>query len=76
MSDVSILKEQNMNEQEVIDLMKSSQTEQEWNANCDKVKAACGGYPGFWYEKIIVSGLIKEVAARWGGDGEIHVTPL
>jgi len=36
-----------MNRDEVVNLMKSSKTEKEWTANCDKVRAACGGYPGF-----------------------------
>lgn len=54
-----------MNEQQVIDLMKSSKSESEWNDNCDKVKAACGGYPGFWYSTIILSGIAAQVAATW-----------
>lgn len=54
-----------MTEQEVIDLMASSQTANEWNNNAGKVKATFGGYPPFWYETIIMSGLAKLVAARW-----------
>lgn len=40
-----------MNQQQVIDLMKSSKTHAEWNTNCDKVKRECGGYPEYWYRK-------------------------
>ena len=36
-----------MTQQDVVDLMKSSKSEDEWNANCDKVKAEFGGYPDF-----------------------------
>ena len=63
-----------MTEQEVIDLMKSSKSETEWNKNCDTVKAKCGGYPSFWYTKIVISGLASQTAATWGGNAEIHVT--
>ena len=42
---------------DVKDLMKSSKSTKEWNANCDKVKAANGSnYPDFWYAEIIQSG--------------------
>lgn len=41
-----------MTEQEVIDLMESSKSAREWEDNCDKVKDACGGYPGFWWATI------------------------
>lgn len=55
-----------MNEQQVVDLMKSSKSETEWNANCDKVMAACGGkYPDFWYMAIVMSGVSEEVKATW-----------
>lgn len=50
-----------MNETEVIALMKSSKGSDEWGTNCDTVKAACGGYPGFWYRSIIQSGLMEEI---------------
>ena len=57
--------EKEMNEQQVIDLMKSSKSEAEWNANCDKVKADCGGYPDFWYRAIMMSGIFAQVRASW-----------
>jgi hypothetical protein len=35
-------------------------TEKEWNATCDKIKAARGGqYPPDWFMKIIASGFIN-----------------
>lgn len=54
-----------MTEQEVVALMKTSKSEEEWNANCDKVKATCGGYPDFWYSAVIMSGLLTQVKATW-----------
>jgi hypothetical protein len=61
-----------MDEQSVIALLESSQSALEWNRNCDRVKKECGGYPPWWYEKIIMSGLCDRVAARWGGDSKIR----
>lgn len=46
-------------------LMASSKNEEEWNENCDKVKAANGDYPRFWYAEIILSGLLGGVKSQW-----------
>ncbi len=54
-----------MTEQQVIDLMKSSTNEQEWNKNADEVKKACGGYPFFWFASIVTSGVMAETQASW-----------
>ena len=59
-----------MNEVQVIELMRSSKSETEWNNNCDEVKKACGGYPCFWFAAIIMSGLMDEVM----GDGSSTMT--
>lgn len=42
--------------EQVKELMQSSRSGQEWDDNCDKVKAANDGYPDFWYSTIILSG--------------------
>lgn len=48
----------------VVELMKSSKNQEEWNANCDKVKQANGGqYPGFWYAAIVLSGVANSM--KW-----------
>lgn len=49
----------------VIELMKSSKSEQEWNDNCDKVKVANNGYPEFWFKAIILSGVASETQKNW-----------
>jgi hypothetical protein len=54
-----------MNEQEVVALMSSSRSEVEWNDNCDKVKAACHGYPSFWYGAVIMSGVYANAIDSW-----------
>ncbi len=55
-----------MTQDDVTQLMKSSKSENEWNANCDKVKAAFGGeYPSFWYAAIVLSGISSKTSATW-----------
>lgn len=46
-------------------LMRQSKSETEWNANCDKVKKANGGYPDFWWQTVMTSGLAFEVQNSW-----------
>lgn len=63
-----------MNQDEVVALMESSSSEEEWNANCAKIKAAFNGYPNFWYNAIIMSGVADRTATKWGGDAKIRIT--
>ena len=65
-----------MNEQEVVALMKSSKSEDEWNANCDKVKKVCGGYPPFWYSAIVLSGIAAQIAASFGESADIKIITI
>lgn len=51
--------------QEVKDLMESSESEQEWNDNCDKVKKRFNGYPPFWYGEIILGGILQKSQLKW-----------
>lgn len=55
---------------EVKRLMRSSRNKQEWNDNCNTVKAKCNGYPSFWFSEIIVSGLLNETL----GSGSDEIT--
>lgn len=45
--------------------MESSRNMEEWNNNCDMVKAKNAGYPPFWYGAIIVSGLAGETMKKF-----------
>lgn len=54
-----------MTEPEVVALMESSSNEQEWNDNADKIKATFGGYPGFWWSAIMLSGIANRVQKSW-----------
>lgn len=50
----------------VVNLMRSSRSEEEWNRNCDAVKSANGNdYPAFWFSAIIMSGLMSDVSRSW-----------
>lgn len=56
-----------MTQNEVVELMQTSKTEDEWNGNCDKVKKAFGGqYPDFWFSAIILSGVHKRTKENNG----------
>lgn len=55
-----------MDKDEVVKLMLSSGNEQQWDSNCDRVKAACGGYPDFWYAAIMLGGVLRKCRERWG----------
>ena len=58
----------------VVALMRTSKSEREWKANCDKVKAANNGhYPEFWYVTIIQSGLGREITTAWGDPGALDI---
>lgn len=62
-----------MTKEEVVQLMKSSKNSNEWNLNCDKVKKAFGNnYPAFWYETIILSGLLDSTLGKGSSEIKIH----
>jgi hypothetical protein len=54
-----------MDRNSVVELMKSSKSEAEWDENCDLVKATFHGYPEFWFKEIIQSGLAEKVFASF-----------
>lgn len=64
-----------MTRAQVIDLMQSSQTVQDWNKNADTVKAAFNGdYPSWWYEAIIISGVADKTLAKIGVAADIGIS--
>jgi hypothetical protein len=55
----------NLTEAEITKLQ-NTKSEHEWNAVCDEIKAARNGeYPPDWFTKMILTGLISEIAASW-----------
>ena len=65
-----------MTQDQVVELMKSSNSEIEWNTNRNKVKKTCGGYPDFWHSAIVLSGVAAETAKKFGGSAKITITTL
>ena len=64
-----------MNQQEVLDLMRLSKSKQEWDLNCDKVKAAHNGsYPDYWYKEVVLSGLCDKTMGE--GSSKINIIPI
>jgi hypothetical protein len=63
-----------MTKQEVLNLMSSSKSEMEWDANCDKVKKLVrdgvitdrsGDYPSYWFSEVIMSGLLRSTRRKY-----------
>ena len=55
-----------MTEQEVVQFMESSETEQEWYENCRLVNVVNGGdYPDFWFRAINQSGMLDRLSKNW-----------
>ena len=54
-----------MTEKEVVDLMESSKSEKEWDANADKIREVYMGYPDFWFRAIVLSGLAHRNMMGW-----------
>lgn len=51
----------------VIKLMGDSTSAAEWDKHCDEVKAANGGgYPGWWYQEIIMGGVLQRSKQKNG----------
>ena len=64
-----------MEKQEAIELLKSSKTKDQWNENTDKIKAAFGGYPEWWYATVVTSGLMDSVLGEGASQIKIQVLP-
>jgi len=65
-----------MNEASVIELMETSQSPEQWDANCDTVKERCNGYPDFWWASIINSGVADKIMSRWGGSTKLTILKI
>ena len=49
--------------------MSEATSEDDWNKRCDQVQAANGGnYPDFWYETVILSGLLDKTLGPGSSD--------
>ena len=48
--------------------MSQAVSEQDWNDRCDRVKAANGDCPDFWFGAIVLSGIAQTTMAKMRGD--------
>ena len=62
-----------MTDQELRNKMMQSNSEQEWDKNCDEVRHQCGGYPPNWYRVIVLGKVHSQCAKKWGGSGKIRI---
>ncbi len=54
--------------------MSQATSAKDWDARIKIVKAENGGdYPSFWFTTIVMSGVLKNTAAKWGDNGEIEI---
>lgn len=37
----------------------------DWNNKCDEVKNHYGDYPEWWFNDVIISGLLNEIVRGW-----------
>lgn len=66
-----------MTKEEVIALMESSKTKQEWKDNCLKVKLANEGhYPAYWYETFLATGLADKIIKATGNPQGASITAI
>lgn len=52
-------------EKNIVELMKSSCSQKEWHENYDEVEAANNGIPEFWFDTVILSGVLTEARCNW-----------
>jgi hypothetical protein len=56
-------------------MLKACESEAEWGAACRRIKDARGDkYPADWYARVIQSGLMRDVTAKWGGRPEFTIS--
>jgi hypothetical protein len=69
--------EKAMQENEVVDLMASSTSAQDWDDKCLQVKKAfAGNYPPFWYKAILATGLAERTLNKFGETAEITIAKV
>jgi hypothetical protein len=61
---------------EELKLLESTKSLAEWDAACDTIQKAHGGYPSDWYEKVLRSGLANRVLTSFGSTDQIQAVPL
>jgi len=61
-----------MTKTECVDLLENCDSETDWSNACDLIKKAhSGGYPDWWYQTVVIDGLINKIRAKWGATGPL-----
>lgn len=54
--------------------LKACNSDEDWTTVCLRIKEARGDkYPHDWFHKIVLSGLMDEIASKWGGSSDIKL---
>lgn len=53
-------------QKKVVDKMRGSKSAKEWNDNCSDIKRTFDGYPDWWWEVIMMSGILAEAQLTYG----------
>lgn len=65
-----------MTEADVVALMKTSRSADEWNANAKIVKEAFWGrFPEFWWSAMMMSGLAHQIQQSWMSEAASGLLP-
>lgn len=76
LADLFAVGNMNLTEAEIAAL-EACTSEDQWNAQCDAVKAARGGaYPPDWWPVMKLSGRMDRILAGFGGDSEIRLIAI
>ena len=62
---------------EQIRMIEACETAQQWRDACDEIKASTPSkvcYPDDWFTKVVESGLMDRITARWGGSSNLSIT--
>lgn len=64
--EINILREEirPLEQTEAVTLLESARTADEWNAAVDRIQRGHKGYPAWWIEAVIESGLFERVSKR------------
>ena len=62
---------------EQIRMLEACETAQQWRDACNEIKASTPSkvcYPDDWFDKVVQSGLMDRITARWGGSSNLSLS--
>ena len=63
--------------EEQMQSLEDCQSASDWGKACDAIKDVSKSkvcYPGDWWEKVVESGLMDRITARWGASSDLTIT--